>query len=265
MLEAFSLEKSKFRCREFRKKILEISQNVTALHIAPAFSCMEIIDVIYHYLMDGVPQSSDTFLLSKGHGCMAQYVILNKLGILSDEELNKYCTSEGRLGAHPDFGAPGIAASTGSLGHGLGMAVGIAYASRLQKKQSNTYAVISDGELQEGSTWEALMVAANLKLSNLVVFLDLNNRISINRLTEEHPAFYPVDNKLTAFGWRVEEVDGHDAKAIYQAANQLDAQKPTFVICHTVKGKGISYMEDTAIWHYRSPNESEYKQAMEEL
>src|SRR3990167_9078103 len=145
------------------------------------------------------------------------------------------------------------------------MAVGVAYANRLLKKDAKTYAVISDGELQEGSTWEAIMVAANLKLSNLVVFLDLNHRISINRLHEEHPAFYPVNDKLTAFGWAVKEIDGHDARAIYEAGTRLDAQKPTVIVCHTVKGKGISYMEDTAIWHYRSPNEREYQKAMEEI
>ncbi len=263
MPEIFNPQKSKQRCKNYRKKILEISQRVTALHIAPAFSCLEIIDVIYHDLMDD--HLTDTFVLSKGHGCMAQYVILHDLGVLTDEDLEKYCTPEGRLGGHPDYGIPGIAASTGSLGHGLGMAVGMCYGDRLEKKTHKTYVVISDGELQEGSTWEAILVAANLKLSNLIVFVDLNNQISTGKLSVDYPAIYPLNDKLRAFGWNVSEVNGHDASALYQAGKITSDHQPTFVIAHTQKGKGVSYMEDVSMWHYRSPNPAEYQQAMKEL
>lgn len=263
----FSLINAQKRCMKYRHQILDISQKVGALHIAPAFSCLEITDVIYHCLMRKDPQEKfiDTFLMSKGHGCMSQYVILNDLGYLTDKDIATYCQPKGRLGAHPDYGLPGIAASTGSLGHGLGIATGIALANKLQNNNSHTYVVLSDGELQEGSTWEALMMAANLNLKNLTVFLDLNDFSGLARMSTDHPAFYPVKEKVIAFGWHVNEVDGHDSKQIYAAAIENSQIQPTFVICHTIKGKGVSFMENIPIWHYRSPNVKEYQQAKLEL
>ncbi|OGO93214.1 MAG: transketolase [Coxiella sp. RIFCSPHIGHO2_12_FULL_44_14] len=255
------------RCRRYRLRILDISQQVSALHIAPAYSCMEIVDVIYHSLMrhDERHQWRDTFLMSKGHGCLAQYVVLHDLGYLTDVDLVQYCQPQGRLGAHPDYGIPGIAASTGSLGHGLGMAVGMALANRLQRDLSHTYVLLSDGELQEGSTWEALMMAANLALDQLTLFLDLNDFSGLARMSTDHPAFYPVVEKLMAFGWHVHAVDGHDAQAIAMAARQRISQRPTAIVCQTIKGKGVTYMENVPIWHYRSPNAEEYQQARQEL
>lgn len=255
------------RCKKYRHQILDISQQVGALHIAPAFSCLEVTDLIYHGLMrkgsDG--QFIDTFLMSKGHGCMSQYVVLNDLGYLSDDDLLSYCKPHGRLGAHPDYGLPGITASTGSLGHGLGIAAGIALANRLQTIDSHTYVVLSDGELQEGSTWEAIMMIANLQLSNITVFLDLNDFSGLARMSVDHPAFYPVVEKLLAFGWHVEAVDGHHSEQIYNAVENVCVQKPMFIVCKTIKGKGVSYMENVPIWHYRSPNPSEYEQGKREL
>ncbi|OGO90149.1 MAG: transketolase [Coxiella sp. RIFCSPHIGHO2_12_FULL_42_15] len=261
------IEHTKQRCNRYRHEILDISQQVGALHIAPAFSCLEMTDVIYHHLMRRDQNNCfiDTFLMSKGHGCMSQYVMLREFGLLSDEDLLNYCRPNGRLGAHPDYGLPGIAASTGSLGHGLGIATGIALANRLQKQDSHTYVILSDGELQEGSTWEAILMAANLKLENLTVFLDLNDFSGLARMSTDHPAFYPVVDKLSAFGWSVQCVDGHESEAIYMAAKTMQSGKPHFVVCHTVKGKGISYMEHVPIWHYRSPNPEEYQQAKREL
>jgi len=267
MPKKVSANSSLERCLKHRRKILQMSQKISALHIGPAFSCLEIVDAIYHQLMRKNPDDSfkDTFILSKGHGCAVQYVVLHDLGILTDQDIDSFCEFSGRLGAHPDYGLPGIAASTGSLGHGSGLAVGMSYAHKLQKRDVHTYVVISDGELQEGSTWEAIMMAANLKLSNLTIFLDLNDRISLEKLSSGHPAFYPVADKLTAFNWNVSEVDGHDSAAIVSAAQKQDPYKPNFVVCNTVKGKGVSYMEDIAIWHYRSPNKEEYQQALDEL
>jgi len=265
--EAFTKGTAEQRCKKYRHQILDISQRVGALHIAPAFSCLEITDVIYHCLMrkNTENQFIDTFLMSKGHGCMGQYVILNEFGYLTDDDLATYCQPNGRLGAHPDYGLPGIAASTGSLGHGLGLATGISLANRLQKQDSHTYVVLSDGELQEGSTWEAIMMAANLQLNNLTVFLDLNDFSGLARMSIDHKAFYPVTDKLEAFGWQVHEVDGHDSEQIYQAAESTHPTKPTFITCKTVKGKGVSYMESVPIWHYRSPSPEEYLQAKQEL
>ncbi len=255
------------RCAEFRKRILDLSQNTTAMHIAPAFSCLEILDAVYFHLMDHDKPigKEDTFLLSKGHGCMALYIILERLGILDSEQLEKYCTPDSQLGGHPDYGTPGIAASTGSLGHGLGMAVGMAYADRLKGDDRRVFALIGDGEMQEGSVWEALMMAPNLGLKNLCVFLDLNDFQGLGRTSEIHPSFYPVADKVAAFGWEVAEVDGHDELDIVHRFDEHSGEKPLFIIARTVKGKGVSYMENVPIWHYRSPNPAEYQQALAEL
>jgi len=252
------------RCLAYRRRILEISQQVTALHIAPAFSCLEMVDVIYHDLMrrgaDGV--FLDGFVISKGHGCLSQYVILEDLGVLSRQDMDQYCTPAGRLGAHPDYGVPGMEASTGSLGHGMGICTGMAYAEKVQKRDRTVHVVLSDGEMQEGSTWEAMMMAANLGLNNLVAMLDLNDFQGLGRTSETHPQFYPVVEKAQAFGWEAVQVNGHDAAAIYQAVRARAGKKPFFLVGKTVKGKGVSFMENVPIWHYRSPNKQEYEQAL---
>ena len=264
---SFDDDAARRRCTAFRRRILDISQHVSALHIAPAFSCMEIVDCIYHGLMrrgaDGA--SPDTFLMSKGHGCMTQYVILESLGVLSKTDLDDYCTPRGRLGAHPDYGVPGIAAATGSLGHGLSMAVGMALAERIKGGDGIVYVVMSDGEVQEGSTWEAFMMATSLGATNLVACIDNNDFQSLGRTSETHPSFYPVAEKVGAFGWETMEVDGHDGAALFAAANARSGDKPTLIVCRTVKGRGVSYMENVPIWHYRAPNPEEYRQAIEEL
>lgn len=255
------------RCLGYRRRILDISQQVTALHVAPAFSCLEIVDSVYHELMvrEADNNSRDTFLMSKGHGCVAQYVILEDLGVLSKTDIDLYCKPEGRLGAHPDHGVPGIEASTGSLGHGLGMAVGMAHADRQNGDDRAIYVVLGDGEMQEGSIWEAIMMAANLKLNKLVVFADVNDFQGLGRTSETHPFFYPVPEKALAFGWDTAEVNGHDHQAIYDAVINRRRDRPMLVVCRTIKGRGVSYMENVPIWHYRSPNPQEYKQAIEAL
>jgi transketolase len=266
---SFDAAAARQRCRAYRTRILDISQQVGALHVAPAFSCTEITDVIYNDLMRRDAHTDtgyrDVFLMSKGHGCMIQYVILEEQGVLSREDLENYCKPNGRLGAHPDYETPGIAASTGSLGHGLGMATGQAYAEKLKKTDVLIYCVLSDGEFQEGSTWEAMMMAANLKLDNLVAFMDYNDFGGLEPMSQGHPAFYPLVSKAEAFGWEAVEVDGHDAEAMRDAVLDRRGGKPLLVICRTVKGKGVSYMENVAIWHYRSPNKDEYQQALREL
>jgi len=207
----------------------------------------------------------DTFIMSKGHGCLSQYVVLEDLGILESRDLETYCKPEGRLGAHPDCGLPGIIASTGSLGHGMALGVGIAQGDRIRREDRTVYLVLSDGELQEGSTWEAMMMAANLGTRNLVACLDLNGFQSFGRTSETHPSFYPVADKVSAFGWECAEVNGHDTTAIVEAIMERKGDRPFFLVCNTIKGRGVSYMENTPIWHYRSPNPEEYAQALREL
>jgi transketolase len=265
----FDVAQAQGRCLGYRKRILGMSQRVGALHVAPAFSCLELTDAVYHGLMRPASQARgefmDTFLMSKGHGCLAQYVILADHGILSEQDLLDYCTKNGRLGAHPDYGTPGITASTGSLGHGMGIAAGMAYADKMQHDDRRTYVLLSDGEMQEGSTWEAMMMIANLGLSNLVALLDLNDFQGLGRTSQTHPAFYPILDKIRAFGWEAAEVNGHDAGAIVDTVDARNGRQPFFLVGRTVKGKGVSYMENVPIWHYRSPNKEEYAQAMAEL
>ncbi len=255
------------RCNQYRRRILAVSQTVSALHVAPAFSCLEIVDAVYNILMrrtaTGGP--ADGFVMSKGHGVMAQYAVLEDLGVLPKSALDTYCTPGGMLGAHPDYGNPGIEASTGSLGHGLALAAGMAYADKLKGEARTTFVVLGDGEMQEGSIWEAVMMAPNLKLDNLIAFLDFNDYQGLGRTTETHPHFLPMTEKLQSFGWEAADVDGHDTSAVVEAVRNRKGGKPLFLTCKTVKGRGVSYMIDAPIWHYRSPSKDEYQQALDEL
>ncbi|MBI3041322.1 MAG: transketolase [Betaproteobacteria bacterium] len=266
----FDVAAARQRCLRYRRRILDISQRVTALHVAPAFSCLEMVDVVYHGLLRRDPGRGnsgfrDSFVMSKGHGCLSQYVILEELGVLLSGDLAAYCTPAGRLGAHPDYGTPGIEASTGSLGHGMGICTGMAYAERIQSRDTVIYTVLSDGEMQEGSTWESMMMAANLGLGNLVAILDLNDFQGLGRTSVTHPHFYPIVDKARAFGWETEEVNGHDAAAVYGAVTNRGGKQPFFLVGRTVKGRGVSYMEHVPIWHYRSPSKDEYQKALAEL
>jgi transketolase len=264
----FDAEIAKARCNAYRRRILDMSQKVSALHIGGAFSCTEIVDLIYNELMrpslDG-GRSPDTFLMSKGHGCMIQYMILVEKGILSQADLDGYCTPHGRLGVHPDYGNPGIEASTGSLGHGLSMVVGMALAERGRNTGGRIYTVLSDGEIQEGSTWEAILMASSLKLSNIIAFCDNNDFQSLGRTSITHPSFYPLTDKFAAFGWETVQCDGHSSAELYETVRNRRGDRPLMVVAKTIKGKGVSYMENVPLWHYRSPNKDEYKQAIAEL
>jgi transketolase len=263
----FDAAATRRRCARLRRRILDMSQQVTALHIAGAFSCLEIVETVYRGLMRHGPgvERPDTFILSKGHGSLAQYTVLEELGVLSRIDLDLYCQPGGRLGTHPDVGTPGIEASTGSLGHGLGIAVGMAYADKVRGEPRTVYVVMSDGELQEGSVWEVMMLAPTLGLTNLVAFVDLNDFQSLGRTSQTHPNFYPVVDKVRAFGWEAAEVDGHDPQAVYDAVARREGRRPLMVLARTTKGKGVSYMENAPIWHYRSPSPEEYQQALREV
>ena len=263
----FDLAASKRRCIRMRRRILDLSQKVTAVHIAPAFSCIEILDAIYFGLMrfkdNGMPH--DTFILSKGHGAMAQYAVLEERGVWRMGDMNEYVKPLGRIGGHPDYGVKGIEASTGSLGHGLPIALGIALADKVFDYDRRTYVVLSDGELQEGSVWEALMLAPTFKLNQLIAYVDLNHFQSLGDIRQMFPNFYPIKDKIQTFGWTVVEVDGHDTDAIVKATLENIGEIPLLILANTIKGKGVSYMENVPIWHYRSPSPAEYKQALDEL
>lgn len=260
------------RCKQHRLDILKMSQNVSAMHIGGAFSSTEAVDCIYNDLMrKGTNEcvvgedAPDTFIMSKGHGYMIQLMLLHSLGVISQELIDGYCTPSGILGVHPDFGVPGIEASTGSLGHGLSLALGMAVANRSRNSDGVVYSVLSDGELQEGSTWEAILASSSQKIKNLVVMVDNNNMQSLGFTNETHPSFYPVVEKLEAFGWESNEVDGHNSSEIYNAVINRTGDKPFLLNLKTIKGKGVSFMENAPIWHYRSPSKDEYNQSVNEI
>jgi transketolase len=191
--------------------------------------------------------------------------MLEEMGVLSSDEMMKYCKPGGILGTHPDYGIPGIQAATGSLGHGLGIAVGMALADKVMGLDRTVYVVMSDGELQEGSVWEVMLLAPTLGVKNIVAVVDLNDFQSLGRTSEIHPNFYPVVEKVRSFGWGSVQIDGHNQEAIYDAIQSRSKTAPMMVIAKTTKGKGVSYMENVPIWHYRSPNPEEYQRALREL
>ena len=267
IISKFSSQDSAIRCLKYRKRILDISQTVSALHAAGAFSALEMVDFIYHGLIrrDKREKLLDTFLMSKGHGCIAQYVILEDLKILSKKDLDLYCKPNGRLGCHPDYRVPGIEASTGSLGHGMGLAVGMCHADIIKEDDFKVFLMISDGELQEGSTWENMMMAANLNLENLICFLDHNGSQSFGHTEDTHPKFYPIKEKIISFGWECLEANGHSVDELIKAINSRQSKKPLMIIGNTIKGKGVSFMQDDNLWHYRSPDLNEFLLAKKEL
>jgi transketolase len=248
------IKSSNKRCSSYRKKILDLSQKVGALHIGGSFSSVEILDVIYNFFL----KKNDKFILSKGHTGILQYVILQSKNIISDKFLNSYCQKNSKLGVHPDYGNPGIEASTGSLGHGLGIASGLA----IGNKKKNIYVVISDGELMEGTTWEYLLTISSLKINNITLFVDFNGLQSSTFSKDTHPTLLPIDQKLNSFGWKTRICNGHDVNDIFKQFNFKDKNKPFAVICNTIKGYPINFMMNIPMWHYRSPNRLEYQKAI---
>jgi transketolase len=242
--------------KNLRKKILDISQKNSAIHIGGSFSCLEILHTLYKYFY-----SKNNIILSKGHAAISQYIILNKKKIISQKLLDKYCKKSGELGVHPHISNPGIVASTGSLGHGLAIGSGIAYLN----KNKEIYVILSDGELMEGSVWEAVLLIASLKINNISVIVDYNGLQSstFNKVT--HPNLDPIDKKFKSFGWNAEYCKGHDVKEIKYKIKNKKKNKPYVLIAKTIKGYPISFMMNNPIWHYRSPDISEFKKAIKEI
>lgn len=255
-----------------RRKAIEMAYKAGGAHLGATLSCAEIVSVLYKNVLNlkkgdpGYP-NRDRLILSKGHGCIAVYFHLAKLGFFPEEELDRYCTSQGILPGHTTITVPGVEASTGSLGHGLPIGVGMAYAGKLDKKNWKVYVILSDGDMQEGSTWEAIMSAGHFKLDNLIVIVDFNNLNSYQKATETFSNFLPLKEKFEAFGWNFDEIDGHDVKQIYKSTVKAQSKnkKPSVIVARTIKGKGVSFMESSGSWHYKVPTEEEYKKALEEL
>lgn len=242
-----------------RKLVLRGLEGGGRGHIGSSMSPIEVLRVLYDDIMQYRPDQPkwddrDRFILSKGHGCLAQYALLADKGFVSLDDLDKFCTRDGILGGHPEAGKiPGVEASTGALGHGLPIAVGLALAARIKKKNHKVWVVMGDGETNEGSVWEAAMSAGKHKLSNLIAIVDYNKLQSFGP-TAEVQDMEPFADKWRAFNFAVAEVDGHDVNALRQLFKSapLDPGKPTAVIAHTVKGKGIPFAEFKADWHHKA-------------
>jgi len=259
------ISQAKSRCLGYRRRILEVSQRVAALHVAPAFSCLELVDCCYFELMRRDGPAPDTFLLSKGHGCMALYPVLEALGVMSREDLDSFCQPGSHICGHPDHGLPGIEISSGSLGHGLPIAVGMARADLELGTKRTIYVLMGDGEMMEGSVWESLLLAPSLGITGIVGLVDHNKSIARGYIPTNFSNMIPLAPKVAAFGWEVAEVNGHSQEEIVNAIEGRSRTKPFLVVAHTVKGKGVSYMENKPIWAYRSPNPQEFLQALHEL
>ncbi len=245
--------------KAIRRIIIRMVQEANRGHVGAAFSLVEILRVLYNEVLQYDAQNPqwfgrDRFILSKGHGCLALYPILAQKGFFPEAELWKFCKSDGILGGHPEHSKiPGIEASTGSLGHGLSIGVGFAINAKYEQANYRTFVVIGDGESNEGTIWEAAMCAAKHKLSNLTVIVDYNKQQSYSS-TFEVLDLEPLADKWRSFGFAVLEADGHDVEALQSQFAKLPVaqDKPTVVICHTIKGKGVSFIEGNLSWHHKN-------------
>jgi transketolase len=267
-----SVEELNAKAKMFRRQILEMTFAAGSGHPGGSMSSIDIVTALYYNVLRVDPKDPnwpdrDRFVLSKGHVCPAVYAVLADLGFFPREALMTLRKSGSILQGHPDMHkTPGIEMSTGSLGQGLSVSCGMALAARLDSKTYRVYCLMGDGEVQEGNIWEGAMLASHLKLDNLTAVLD-RNRLQIDGSTEQVMSLDPLPDKWRAFGWNVLEIDGHDMQQILDSLNLAKRTKnrPTIIIANTVKGKGVSFMENQVGFHGRALTKEEMAKAMEEL
>ncbi len=261
--------------RELAKRIRTHALRMTSVgggaHVGAIFSCADILAVLYGGILNVNPEAPenpdrDRFVLSKGHAGGGLYAALAENGFFPLEKLLTHYQDGSDLSGHVSHKLPGIDVSTGALGHGLSIAAGMAYAGKLKAAPHRIFSLLSDGECDEGSTWEAVLFAAHHGLSNLVAIVDYNRVQGIDPISEVIE-LEPFADKWRAFGWAVDEVDGHDHEALKKTLESVPfaAGKPSCLIAHTTKGKGVSFMENTVLWHYRIPRDAEFDAALAEL
>lgn len=248
---------------------LKMVHRARASHIGSALSIIDILSVLYSDVMkinsnDPTYENRDRFILSKGHACVGVYSVLANIGLIDKEMLPNYGKNESTLMNHISHKVPGVEFSTGSLGHGLSFGVGKAMAAKIRKFNWKTYVLLSDGEMQEGSNWEALMFASHHKLDNLIAIIDYNNLQSLTTV-EETLSIEPLKDKLLSFGWNVDVIDGHNHRCIKNSLVDVKKNKPTIIICKTIKGKGVSFMQNKVEWHYKSPSDDDLERALKEI
>lgn len=258
--------------REIREKILIMHAKSNESHLGSALSIVDILTVLYFEILNIDPtnpyeENRDRFTLSKGHAASALYTVLAKCGFFPEELLDSFAENGSKISVHPErFSVPGVEASTGSLGHGLSIGVGIALSAKKDNKSFKTYVLMSDGECEEGSIWEAAISASRFKLGNLIGIIDKNKWQAYDR-TDKIQNLSLLKSKWEAFGWSCKEVDGHNLQELIQCFKSIpfEIEKPSMIIADTVKGKGIPEIEDKMEWHYKSPKENELKSYLKSL
>jgi len=262
---------SKELAKRVRISSVEMVHRANASHIGGSLSIADILAVLYADVLNVFPQdtkndSRDRCLLSKGHACVSFYAVLAHSGFFPVMSLEEYGKDGSQFLCHTSHHITGVEISAGSLGHGLPIGCGIAYGAKIQKKEYRTYVIVGDGEMNEGSNWEAILFASHHRLDNLCLIIDYNKIQSFGK-TNDVLLIEPLKDKFNAFNWHVIEVNGHNHQSLLFAFKEAKETKglPSVVIANTIKGKGVSYMENELLWHYRSPNDELFKQAIEEL
>ena len=253
-----------------RKKTLEAIFEAGAGHTGGGLSCLDILNVLYNRILNISPEnfsspSRDRYVQSKGHSVEALYAVLADRGFFSESELKTICHYKSHFVGHPTRHIPGIEMNTGALGHGLPICIGMALAGKMDSASYRLFTLLGDGELAEGSNWEAALAAAHYKLDNLTAIID-HNTLQISGYTRDVMSNEPLDEKWRAFGWAVKVVNGHDYTQLTEALSKpAEIGKPTCIIASTIKGRGVSFMENVAKWHHGVPSDAELKQAIAEL
>ena len=255
--------------RQLRRLVVEVSKRAGVGHIASSLSIVDIVAVLFALYLDSdeSDQRKTRFVLSKGHAALALYGALHLRGLLTRDDLNRYCADDSELGVHPEHTVRGIDVSTGSLGQGLSLSAGSALAAQIEGGSRRTYCLLSDAELSEGSVWEAIMFAGHRRLGRLTAIVDLNGQQALGRTAQVINLGSPEDvaAKMTSFGWSPLVVDGHDIAALTAALAPHDSDAPRMVIARTVAGHGVSFMEGQVAWHYLPLNDQQYYLALREL
>ncbi|WP_224784889.1 transketolase [Marinihelvus fidelis] len=255
---------------QYRRDILRAIKHAGAGHTGGSLSCTDILNVLYNRTLNVSPDTfgsptRDRYVQSKGHSVEALFVVLADQGFFPASDLDTLCGYQSHFVGHPTRKVPGIEQNTGALGHGLPICTGMAIGAKLDEADWHVFTLLGDGELAEGSNWEAAMAAAHYRLDNLTAIIDCNS-LQITGRTRDVMSSEPLANKFDAFGWAVREVDGHDLAALEDAlARPLAAGKPSAIIARTIKGKGVSFMEDVGRWHHGVPNDEEFAAAIEEI
>ncbi len=259
-------EKLEIVSNNIRKKIIEMIYNAGSGHPGGSLSCADILTVIYKYAMNfDNKKLQDKFIMSKGHAAPAYYAILSECGYIPSEELNTLRKYDSYLEGHPSNKIPGVSVSSGSLGQGLSIANGMALYKKIFNEKGYVYCLVGDGELEEGQIWEALMTANKYNLNNLVLIID-NNGLQIDGTNEQVKKLDKLEEKISSFGFYVQTVDGHDIGSLINSIDLArNSNSPNCIIAKTIKGKGVSFMENQVAWHGRGLKQEEFEKAIKEL